>query len=119
MSYSIGAVTLPSAPARASKRNPAKVETFEIDGDLPVLIIPGMSAAELTLEGFLVGAKSTIETNYLSPLEALKGTEVTVAFPDSRYDGSWILADFSYVELNAKQFSYKIKLLKGSSHIIL
>ena len=119
MSYSIGAVTLPTAPSRASKRNPAKVETFEIDGDLPILIIPGYSAEELTLEGFLVGTKSTIETNYLSPLEALKGTEVTVAFPDSRYDGDWILADFTYTELDAKRFTYKIKLLKGSSHIVL
>jgi hypothetical protein len=74
---------------------------------------------ELTLEGFLVGIKSTIETNYLNPLENLKGTEVTVAFPDSRYDGDWILADFSYTELDAKQFRYKIKLLKGSDHIVL
>lgn len=119
MSYSIGAVTLPTAPSRASKRHPAKVETFEIDGDLPILIIPGHSAEELTLEGFLVGTKSTIETNYLSPLEDLKGTEVTVAFPDSRYDGNWILADFTYTEMDAKRFTYKIKLQKGSSHIVL
>ena len=119
MSYSIGAVTLPSAPSRASKRNPATVETFEIDGELPILIVPGLSAVQLTLEGFLVGNKSSIESNYLSPLEALKGTEVTLSFPDSRYDGNWILADFSYVELDAKRFSYKIKLLKGSSHIVL
>ena len=74
---------------------------------------------ELTLEGFFVGTKSTIETNYLVPLEALKGIEVTVAFPDSRYDGDWILADFSYTELDAKRFRYKIKLLKGSDHIVL
>jgi hypothetical protein len=112
-------VTLPSAPARASKRNPAKVEEFEIDGDLPILIVPGMSAVELILEGFFVGTKSTIESSYLSPLEALKGTEVAVAFPDSRYDGNWVLMEFSYMELNAKKFSYTIKLLKGSSHIIL
>ena len=119
MSYVIGTVTLPTGPARASKRCPAKVETFEIDGDLPILIVPGMSTVELTLEGFLVGTKSTIETSYLSPLEALKGTEVAVAFPDSRYDGDWILVDFSYIELDAKRFSYKIKLLQGSSHIVL
>ena len=119
MSYTIGAVTLPTAPARASKRNPAKVETFELDGDSPVLIVPGLSAVELTLEGFFVGVKATIESSYLSPLEALRGTEVTLAFPDSRYDGNWILADFSYVELDAKQFSYRIKLLKGSSHVVL
>ena len=115
----IGGVTLPSAPAQATKRSPAKVETFEIDGDLPILIVPGLSALELTIEGFFVGSKSTIETNYLSPLEALKGTEVTVAFPDSRYDGNWILADFSYTEVDAKRFTYRIRLLKGSSHIVL
>jgi hypothetical protein len=74
---------------------------------------------QLTLEGSLVGDKSSIESNYLSPLEALKGSEVTLAFPDSRYDGNWVLAEFSYVELDAKRFSYKIKLLKGSSHIVL
>ena len=119
MSYSIGAVTLPTGPSRASKSNTVKIETFEIDGDLPVLIVPGLSAVQLTLEGSLVGDKSSIESNYLSPLEALKGTEVTLAFPDTRYDGNWVLADFSYVELDAKRFSYKIKLLKGSSHIVL
>jgi hypothetical protein len=78
-----------------------------------------MAAVELILEGFFVGTKSTLESSYLSPLEALKGTEVTVAFPDSRYDGNWILTEFTYMELNAKKFSYTIKLLKGSSHIIL
>jgi len=115
----IGGVTLPSAPAVATKRLPAKVEEFEMDGDLPILIVPGHGAIELTLEGSFVGTKSTIETNYLSPLEALKGTEVTLTFPDSRYDGDWILADFTYAEVNAKQFRYTIKLLQGSSHIVL
>ena len=119
MSYVIGGVTLPSAPARATKRLPAKVEVFELDGDSPVLIVPGLSAVELTLEGFFVGVKATIESSYLSPLEALRGTEVTIAFPDSRYDGSWILSDFTYMEINAKQFTYKIKLMQGSSHIVL
>ncbi len=81
--------------------------------------MPGLRAIELTIDGVLVGNKSTIESTYLAPLEALKGTEVTVAFPGSRYDGSWILEDFSYVELNAKQFTYSILLKQGSSHIIL
>ena len=118
MSYVIGTVTLPTGPARMSKRNPAKVEEFEITG-LPVLIVPGLGAVELSIEGFLVGNKETIETNYLQPLEALIGTEVTLAFPGGRYDGDWVLADFTYSEVNAKKFSYTIKLLRGSSHIIL
>ena len=115
----IGGVTLPKAPNRATKRNPSTIEPFELDGELPVLNVPGLSAIELTLEGIFFGTKSTIETSYLSPLEALVGTEVTVAFPDSRYDGSWIFSEFSYTELDAKQFSYRIKLLQGSSHIVL
>lgn len=118
MSYVIGGVTLPYAPSRATKRNPAKVEEFELDG-LPILIVPGHGAIELSFEGSFVGVKSTIESSYLLPLEALKGTEVTLSCPDSRYDGDWILADFVYVEVNAKQFNYTIKLLMGSSHIIL
>ena len=97
---------------------PAKVEEFEIDG-LPILIVAGSGAIELTLEGSFVGSKSDIETNYLTPLESLKGTEVTISYSGSRYDGDWILADFTYVEVNAKQFRYTIKLLKGSSHLIL
>jgi hypothetical protein len=118
MSYVIGGVTLPTVPSRISKRNPAKIEEFEIDG-LPILIVPGHGAIELNVEGVFFGVKSTIESSYLDPLEALKGTEVTLAFPDSRYDGNWILADFSYTEVHPKLFSYTIKLLKGSSHIIL
>ena len=118
MSYVIGGVTLPTNPSRISKRNPAKVEEFETDG-LPVLIVPGYGAIELTVEGSFFGVKSTIESSYLTPLEALKGTEVTLAFPDSRYDGDWVLAEFSYVEVHPKLFHYTIKLLQGSSHIIL
>ena len=113
----VESVSLP-APSKVSKRNPAKVEEFEIDG-LPILIVPGYGAIELSIEGVLVGDKGTIESTYLQPLEALKGTEVTLAFPGSRYDGEWVLSDFSYTELNAKQFSYSLKLLRGSSHIIL
>ncbi len=118
MSYVIGSVTLPTAPSKVSKRNPAKVEEFEIDG-LPILIVPGLRTIELIIDGVLVGDKATIESTYLLPLEALKGTEVTIAFPGTRYDGSWVLSDFSYTEVNARQFSYSLRLLRGSSHIIL
>ena len=106
-------------PSVATKRLPATVEEFEVDGDLPILIVAGSGAIELTLEGSFVGVKSTIESTYLSPLEALKGTEVALTFPDCRYDGNWILADFVYVEINAKQFRYTIRLLQGSEHIVL
>ena len=117
MSYTIGGVSLP-APSKISKRLPAKVEPFEVSG-LPILIVPNLNAIELTIEGVLVGDKATTETTYLLPLEALKGTEVTVAFPDSRYNGSWVLANFTYAEENAKKFSYSLQLMRGSSHIIL
>ena len=119
MSYAIGAITLPCGPNVATKRLPATVEEFEVDGDLPILIVSGSGAIELTLEGSFVGVKSTIESTYLSPLEALKGTVVALTFPDGRYDGNWVLADFVYVEINAKQFRYTIRLLQGSEHIVL
>jgi hypothetical protein len=102
-----------------TKRNPAKVEEFEIDQDEPILIVPGLGAVELSVEGFLVGNKTTLENTYLLPLEALKGTVVAVAFSDARYDGDWVFADFTFKEVNAKKFTYTIRLLRGSSHIIL
>ena len=118
MSYMIEAVSLP-APSKVTKRNPAKVEEFELDDNAPILIVPSVRAIELNIDGTFVGDKATIESAYLAPLEALKGTEVTVAFPGSRYDGEWVLADFSYTEVNAKQFTYSLRLVRGSSHIIL
>jgi hypothetical protein len=118
LSYVIGSVSLPG-PASVTKRNPAKVEEFEIDEDLPILIVPGLGAVELTIEGFLFGDKTTLEGTYLLPLEALKGTVVTVAFPGTRYDGDWVFADFTYKEVNAKKFTFTIKLLRGSAHIVL
>ena len=110
---------MPTAPKQVSKRNSAKIEEFELDDNTPILIVPGMRAVELTIEGALIGDKATLETAVLLPLEALKGTEVTISFPGTRYNGTWILVDFSYTEVNAKQFSYTLKLAKGSSHIIL
>jgi hypothetical protein len=118
MSYIIGGVALPCGPSRVSKRNPAIIEEFQTEG-LPVLIVPGYGAVELIIEGSLVGDKASIEASVLLPLEALKGTEVTVAFPGARYDGLWVLSSFDYVEVNAKKFSYAIKLLRGSASIIL
>jgi hypothetical protein len=118
LTYTIGSVTIPT-PANVTKTNPAKVEEFEIDEDLPILIVPGLGAIQLTIEGFLVGDKTILENTYLLPLEALKGTDVTLAFPGTRYNGDWVLADFTYKEVNAKKFTYTIKLLKGSAHIIL
>jgi hypothetical protein len=118
MSYTIESVTLPTGPERVSKRLPAKVEEFEVDAALPILIVPNLRGVEVNIEGFLVGDKASIETTYLQPLEAFVGKEVTVSFPDSRYDGDWVLADFQYEEVNAKKFTYSIKLQKGSSHII-
>ncbi len=117
MSYTVGGVSI-TAPSKVSKRLPAKVEEFEVDG-LPILIVPGLRSIELSIDGVLVGDKASIETTYLTPLEALKGTEVTVAFPGNRYDGSWVMADFSYAEENAKKFTYSIRLMKGSSYVIL
>ena len=59
MSYAIGGVTLPCGPNGATKRLPATVEEFEIDGGLPILIVSGSGAIELTLEGSFVAVSYT------------------------------------------------------------
>lgn len=118
MTFSVGGVTLQFDPSRVSFRSPARVDEFETDDDFPILIVPGKGPIELIIEGTFVGVKSTIETSYLSPLLGKVGDVVAVSGPDSRYDGNFLMVDFTYVELNAKQFRYTIKLLYTGSYII-
>jgi hypothetical protein len=120
LGYTVEGVSMP-APTSVSKRGPAKIEAFDIDGDEPVIIVPGLQATEVIIDGVLVGDKDTIESTYLVPLEALKGTVVTVefSFTGTRYDGDWILSEVSYREVDAKRFTYSLRLTKGSSYIVL
>ena len=104
---------------------PAIVEVFGTDGAEPVITIPGLDAESLTLQGSIYVSGQTnayLETTYLAPLRALRGTEVAVTSPDSQYDGTWVLIRFTPRRIGEGAFvryTYTLKLVKGLSHNIL
>jgi hypothetical protein len=99
---------------------------FDVDGDSSIVLVAGKRPVTLTLTGmiYVAGAsKATLETTYLLPLDAMRGTEVTVSFPDTRYNGSWVVTDFTYNEvtedLAPNMFSYTLQLTQGSDFLAL
>ena len=124
MSWVIGTVTLPFPPQRISDKSPADVKSYTFPGELPLLISMGNKARILSLEGYIaaVGKTSTqLEEDYLIPLRNLVHTQVSVAAPNSRYDGNYILVDFTYWEEGGKTGSYRYKIIlwKGHMYVVL
>jgi hypothetical protein len=117
LTWTIGEVELPWAPSRCTLRRPAKVEEFEQDGNDPIYMVPSSGGFELVLEGSLVGDKSTIMGSYVFPLMSQVG-EVIEIDGSSAYDTTWLCVDFTWVEVNAKQVNYTIRLLMGAAYII-
>ncbi len=117
MSFTVGDVELPYGPSSIVLRNPAKVEEFEMDDAMPILIVPGFGAIELVLEGNLVGDKASIMGSYVFPLMSQVGEVVTLD-NTGYYDTDWLCVDFTWVEVNARQIKYTIRLLMGAAYII-
>ena len=118
MSWTIGDVELDHGPSRATLKRPAKVDEFELDESSPILIASGLTVYELVLEGSFVGEKSTIMSEYVFPLMSQVGEVVEIDSPNGTYDTTWLFADFQFVEVNARQVRYTIRLLMGSGYII-
>lgn len=120
----ISEATLPIAPTRIIDSYPSKTTVFDVPGSQPIIVSWGPQARSLTLEGVLFESgktKANLEIVYIAPLKNMVATEVTLSFPDTRYDGTWILTDFDYNEEKSTvpMFRYTFKFVKGQSHIIL
>lgn len=123
MSYVIDAVTLPRNPSRVIKKTAASFKELAVPGN-PYIISFGDKAVVMTWEGFIEEAgkdASDLETDYLTPLDGKVHSQVTVACPDSRYDGNWILTEFTYEELGGQvvSFRYRMQFVKGATHIVM
>lgn len=124
MTWTIGGITLPLEPFLIEDDEPAVVEVFLTDGGEPVIIIPGLDAASLTIQGSIYVSGYThaqIVSTYLSPLRALRGKEVAVVSPDGQFDGNWALASFRprrIAEGSLIRYTYSLKLIKGQAYVI-
>ena len=118
-------VTLPLAPSRVTEGNPAQTEVFLVSGGSPIIISIGLDAKSLTIEGSIYSAGSSVtilESAFLAPLRAKLHTEIYLVDPDGQYNGYWVLASFDpkrFAEGAVARFDYVMKLLQGSSHVIL
>ena len=120
MSYVVGAVTLPVVRS-VTEHNPARISSLGQDGDAPVVFCEGLDIRELEVDATVyvaVSSKAALKSSYITPLQALVGTEVALAFPDSHYDGSWVFKSFTFTE-GLKSFGCRLVFVRGSSHVVL
>ena len=118
MSWTIGSITLPVAPYKTELRNSGDIQTARLPGGLPIVLAIGKKGRILRLDGHLYRkgwSKDSIDTTYITPLEDDVGTIVAVTAPGSRYDGNWVLNEFTYQENKGDVWSYdyRIELLQG------
>ncbi len=124
MSFVIGTTTLPLLPFSVTEANPSTLKTGDLPNKLPMIVSIGRATRKVTLEGyiFVTGqSKSQLTTSYLTPLRNQTHTLVAVTSPDSRYNGNYILEDFTFTETSEYPgaFKYKILLSQGESGYML
>ena len=125
MPWSIGSVTLPYAPSRVEIGKAPKVEDFDLDGDEPIVSVVAPATKDLTLRGTISvrgASKSTINSTYIGPLLALRGTSVAITDPSGMYNGTYFMADFKPSDISQGpyvRFEYIITLRVVTSVNIL
>lgn len=92
---------------------------------LPLLIVFGGKADVLVIDGWIRVAgqtKAQLITNYISPLEALVGTVVTIQYTGRAYHNT----DFLFVKFDHDERSgivrgipYRMEFWKGSTHTVI
>jgi len=123
--WTIDGINLPLNPITTRCAGTIVTEEGPLPGDLPLIVSIGKKAKKLTIEGWIWVSgqdKAYLETNYILPLDAKLHTEVTIAAPDTRYDGNWIMSKFESEEgihRSNVAFYYEMEFLKGSQHVVL
>jgi hypothetical protein len=114
-------VTLPNNPTRAEIRNKAIIESLELPGDIPFLLGLGKEGQTLTIEGTLQAANQAsaslyIESNYIFPLTSGVFQCVQVNADDNRYNGQYVLSEFTWSEEAGAPgvYRYSMEFIKGS-----
>jgi hypothetical protein len=122
----IGEVTLPLRPNQVTDDNPAQMETFERDGEAPIIFSTSPGARTLTLNGSISSRSSTkaqLGSTYLTPLRALKGKVVSLVDPHQIYIGDWMVKQVTFREVaegsKVARFTYQIVLVQGSAYVDL
>jgi len=123
--FGIGLTDLPRWPEKIQFKKAAEIKTYMYPAALPLIIVFGGKADVLIIEGKLQEAgvtKANLVINYISPLEALVNTVVTIDADDRSYDGTdFVFVNFTYDERPGwkRAFYIRAEFWKGSSHTVL
>lgn len=119
MTYQIGTVTLPKSPTRITYSLPAVTESFKITGGTAVAVGLGLDLESLSITAVLHSdnlSQSDLAGSYLTPLKNYLNTEVTITFPISFFNGTWLMSDFQ-PDLNVSapdRIFVSLKFVRGS-----
>jgi len=123
LTWTIGDVTLPFAPSKVRVSNPAKVDQFVQESDLPIVIVDGAENFTITIEGVIYDTGKTanqIWADVIIPLLQKRGTIVALSTSEGDLDDSYVLASFEPARVGKLPcWTYTMRLLKGSSYVIL
>jgi hypothetical protein len=110
------AVTLPFGPSETRISNPAKIDLFTQEGDDPIVIVDGAESYKVEFTGVLYDCWDSV----VAPLLAMRGKVVDLVTPDGDLDGQFVLASFEPRRVGAQpRWSYTMRLVKGSSYVVL
>ena len=116
-------MTLPFAPTKVRVSGPAKFDIYPQDGDLPIIIVDGVDAFTVQLDGVIYDPAKTAEQvwdDIISSLLAKQGLEVQVTTSDGDLDDTYVLASFEPSrDHKLARWNYSMRLVKGSVHVIL
>ncbi len=120
LTWTIGDVTLPYAPARMRMPKSGVKEQINPDQGYPINVVSGFRS-EVYLEGTIADPTKTasqIVSTYINPLLSWVGYEVLVTTTDGLIDGTWLLDSFEPQKDGPYPiWKYTIRLSKGSQNI--
>ena len=109
-------ITLPFGPEKTRVMGLAKIESFAQESDDPILVVNGLDAFTVELQGVLYDCWDSV----VAPLLEKRGLEVALTTPDGDLDGTYILAVFDVARSGAApRWTYTMRLVKGKTHVIL
>jgi len=121
------AVTLPLAPQTVTDEAPTVDDTtITVPEQEPVLVSVGSDVRQLTLEGVLYVSGQNIaylDTNYVTPLLAMRGLIVTLATPRSSLNDTWKLDKATFIQTkdyaNNPVLKFTLVFKHASGYVVL
>jgi hypothetical protein len=124
VTFTSSVVNLPINPNNVQDKSTALAIPMPMPISLPIILSYGIESRYLTITGvFFIGGQtaSYIEDNYLIPLRNSVYRCVRIDAGCNRYNGSYILSEFSFTEVQClvNYFTYNMTLMAFSTEIVV